>query len=191
MADSQSNEVQHIVQGSISFRQYCSGCHSIQRQSYEDLARLAGWNDKAAKKQLMLSSSTQITERNLSALPDESAKASFGIVPPDLSLYVTQHGPKYLYHFLTGFYPDQHARFGVNNKVAHNTLMPDILGPLQNTMSKESYHKLVSELVSYLSYTSDPSTIDREGIGVGVLVFLSLLLALCWLLKKEYWRDVE
>jgi ubiquinol-cytochrome c reductase cytochrome c1 subunit len=38
---------------------------------------------------------------------------------------------------------------------------------------------------------AEPSQLQRKTIGVYTIAFLIILLLLCILLKKEYWRDVH
>jgi ubiquinol-cytochrome c reductase cytochrome c1 subunit len=45
--------------------------------------------------------------------------------------------------------------------------------------------------VNFLSYMAEPERTKRSQIGILVLLFLLLLLAPAWLLKKEYWKDVH
>ncbi|GGP27743.1 cytochrome c1 [Silvimonas amylolytica] len=54
------------------------------------------------------------------------------------------------------------------------------------------YDKRVGDLVNFMVYMSEPSQIHREQIGYAVLLFLLFVLfPLVYLLKKDYWKDVE
>jgi len=37
----------------------------------------------------------------------------------------------------------------------------------------------------------DPAQLERQSIGLWVVLFLLLLTALAMMLKKEYWKDVH
>ena len=37
----------------------------------------------------------------------------------------------------------------------------------------------------------EPAALQRSSIGVWVVLFLALLTFLSWLVKHEYWKDVE
>jgi ubiquinol-cytochrome c reductase cytochrome c1 subunit len=49
----------------------------------------------------------------------------------------------------------------------------------------------VRDLSAFLQYVGEPSALQRESIGVWVILFLSAFTLLAWLLKTEYWRDVH
>ncbi|GGP23497.1 cytochrome c1 [Silvimonas iriomotensis] len=54
------------------------------------------------------------------------------------------------------------------------------------------YDKRVGDLVNFMVYMSEPAQIHREQIGYAVLLFLLFVLfPLVYLLKKDYWKDVE
>ena len=49
----------------------------------------------------------------------------------------------------------------------------------------------VNDLVNFLVYVGDPVQLERQRIGKYVIIFLLLFLVIAYLLKKEYWRDVD
>jgi ubiquinol-cytochrome c reductase cytochrome c1 subunit len=59
------------------------------------------------------------------------------------------------------------------------------------TLSKVEYEKFASDLVNYLDYISEPVKSDRINIGLVVLIFLGLLFALVYSLKRDYWKEVH
>jgi len=58
------------------------------------------------------------------------------------------------------------------------------------SMSPLEFDTAMRDLTNYLAYMAEPAGLKRVKIGFWVLSFLSILLALTWLLKNEYWRDV-
>lgn len=42
-----------------------------------------------------------------------------------------------------------------------------------------------------MSYAAEPGKSLRMGIGPKAIMYLLLLLVLCYFLKKEFWRDVH
>jgi len=180
-----------IAHGAQLYRQYCSSCHSIRQQSYKQIGNRVGWSDTEIRQKLFLPDSVSLFSANQAMMPDTLAKETFGVIPPDLSLYVTQHGKASTYQFLNSFYSDPLAKFGANNYVVPNISMPNVLGPLKNSMKDHDYKALLVDVVNYLNFSSDPSQHERESIGLWVLFFLVVFFILVWLLKKEYWRDVH
>ena len=49
----------------------------------------------------------------------------------------------------------------------------------------------VRDLVAYLQWMGEPAQGTRVRIGVGVLVFLGLLIVITWRLNSAYWRTVH
>jgi len=53
------------------------------------------------------------------------------------------------------------------------------------------YDQLVADLVNYMTFMSEPARDDRITTGLYVLIVISILVALTYALKKEYWKDVH
>ena len=52
------------------------------------------------------------------------------------------------------------------------------------------YDETVADLVAYLQWMSEPSAAKRVRIGVGVLIFLGLLIVITWRLNASFWKNV-
>jgi glutaredoxin len=150
------------------------------------------------------------------AMPPES-KDWFGKQPPDLSLISRVRGPNWIYTYLKSFYLDESRPVGWNNTVFPNVSMPNPLWQLQGlqhaefgkpdstgerpvlglkitqpgTLDAQGYDRAARDITAFLEYAGEPAALKRQSIGVWVVLFLALLTFLAWLLKKEYWRDVE
>ncbi|HET9404410.1 MAG TPA: cytochrome c1 [Burkholderiales bacterium] len=59
------------------------------------------------------------------------------------------------------------------------------------TLKPAEYDRLVADLVNFLSYVGEPAKQLRTQLGIYVLMFLGVLFALAYALKKEYWKDVH
>jgi ubiquinol-cytochrome c reductase cytochrome c1 subunit len=55
----------------------------------------------------------------------------------------------------------------------------------------EEFHQVVGDIVNFLVWAGEPMQLERERLGVYVILFLLVFLLLTVLLKKEYWRDVH
>ena len=42
-----------------------------------------------------------------------------------------------------------------------------------------------------MAYAAEPGRLERQQLGVKVMLFLLVFTFLAYLLKKEYWRDVH
>jgi ubiquinol-cytochrome c reductase cytochrome c1 subunit len=53
------------------------------------------------------------------------------------------------------------------------------------------YDEFVRDTVNFLQYVGDPTQLQREGIGLWVVLFLLMFTGFAYMLKKEYWKDVR
>jgi ubiquinol-cytochrome c reductase cytochrome c1 subunit len=213
------NNQASLQDGARTYFQYCSGCHSIQFMRYNRMGKDIGLSDAEIKSTMMFTTD-KIGELIKVSMPKKDAKRWFGNAPPDLSVISRSRGVDWLYSYLRGFYLDPARQFGVNNTVFNNVAMPHVLWELQGFMkpvyethtdaagnerktitgmeqamagaqSAEEYDETVRNLVNFLSYVGEPIQVERQRLGVYVLIFLGILLVFVYLLKKEYWREVH
>ena len=59
------------------------------------------------------------------------------------------------------------------------------------TLSGVQYEAFVADLVNYLDYMSEPVKNERINIGIVVLIFLGVLFAFVYALKRDYWSDLH
>jgi ubiquinol-cytochrome c reductase cytochrome b subunit len=57
------------------------------------------------------------------------------------------------------------------------------------SLTPKEYDEVVYDLSNFLYYTADPSRLDRERIGVYVLLFLAFFFIFTWLLGREYTKE--
>jgi ubiquinol-cytochrome c reductase cytochrome c1 subunit len=63
---------------------------------------------------------------------------------------------------------------------------PGIVGSL----TPAQYDDFVRDTVNFLQYVSDPTQVQRQSLGIWVVLFLLMFTGIAYLLKKEYWKDV-
>lgn len=202
-----------MQRGAALFMNYCSGCHSLGLQRYSRMAEDIGLTEEQVMGNLVFTDA-KFGETMMSAMPAAHAEEWFGTAPPDLSL-VTRNkpgGPDWTYTFLKSFYLDDTRDSGWNNTVLAGSSMPHVLWELQGlqrpildanghverlemagsgSQSPEEYDRTVRDLTNFLNYVGEPSAAKRRALGVWVIAFLSILTVLTWLLKQEYWKDVD
>ena len=148
--------------------------------------------------------------------PSDSEKW-FGRAPPDLSLTARERGADWVYSYLLTFYLDPSRATGVNNLVLPGASMPHVLGDLQGWQAKvdaapdahgghgkpqlelvqkgsltpAEYKDFVGDLTNFMVYAAEPGRNARMALGFPVLAFTVIFGILCWLLKREYWKDVH
>jgi ubiquinol-cytochrome c reductase cytochrome c1 subunit len=59
------------------------------------------------------------------------------------------------------------------------------------TLDERQYDEAVADLVAYLQWMGEPAQGTRVRIGVGVLLYLGLLVLITWRLSAAYWRSVN
>ncbi len=153
-------------------------------------------------------------------MTESYAKEAFGVVPPNLSLISRVRGASWLYSYLKGFYLDPSREpIGVNNTVFADVGMPHVLWDLQGfqvpvyktertangetrtierleiavpgEQSPEEYDRTVADLVNFLVYLGEPARLERQRLGIWVILFLVTFTIIAYFLKREYWKDVH
>ncbi len=61
----------------------------------------------------------------------------------------------------------------------------------QGSLSPKEFDRLVTDLVGFMAYVAEPMKMERQRVGVWVILFLIFFAGLAYLLKKEFWRDVH
>ena len=139
-------------------------------------------------------------------------------MPPDLSLIARVRGSDWIYTYLKSFYLDESRPLGWNNKLFPNASMPNVLWELQGLQhaefgeadkatgerpvlglkvtqpgqqNAEEFNRSVRDITAFLEYAAEPAALKRQSIGVWVILFLAIFTILAYLLKLEYWRDVD
>ncbi len=208
-----------LQNGAKLFVNYCMGCHSLEHQRYNRMARDIGLTEDQVKDNLIFTGA-KIGDLMKNAMPKSDAKRWFGVTPPDLTLIARSRGVDYLFTYLQTFYLDPTRPFGVNNAVFPNAGMPHVLWQLQGmqkpvyevhkdhdghetkvlkefelvqpgSMSPPEFREAMVDLVNFLSYVGEPIQLVRQQIGIWVVLFLALASVVFYLLKKEYWKDVH
>ena len=189
-ANTNISDTDSLQNGAKLFMNYCSGCHAISFMRYNRIAEDLSLSDSMVAEHLMFAGEKP-GDTITTTMPKEAATKWFGGPPPDLSLVARSKGTDWIYTYLRSFYEDESKIFGVNNKVLENASMPDALWSLKKAKSEAEFNQDVRDITNFLDYVGEPAKLIRTSLGVWVLLFLSVLLVLTVLLKKEYWKDVK
>jgi ubiquinol-cytochrome c reductase cytochrome c1 subunit len=186
-----------LQRGAQLFMNHCVGCHSLKYLRYENMAQDIGIVDMdgkvlgdVLKKNLMFSGDKE-TDRIDTAMSKQDGVNWFGMAPPDLSLVARSRGADWLYTYLRSFYQDDKRPWGVNNLIFPDVAMPHVLLELQGKLNPQQYDQAVQDLVNFLVYAGEPVQETRKNLGVWVLLFLGVFFVFTFLLKQEYWKDVQ
>lgn len=205
-----------LQRGAKLFFNYCVGCHSLKYVRYSRLASDLGLSEEEVMTNLNFTGA-KFGEPVISHMPADDAKTWFGKDPPDLSLEARAKGVDFIFNYLNSFYLDPTRPVGWNNTVFPNASMPNPLWELQGLqtavhseaapgqeavveklqistpgrMSPEEFRGATRDLTAFLEYAAEPAALERQSIGVWVILFLAGLTFLLYLLKHEYWKDVH
>ncbi|TWI00230.1 ubiquinol-cytochrome c reductase cytochrome c1 subunit [Luteimonas cucumeris] len=205
-----------LQRGAQLYMNYCSGCHSLKYLRYSRMAEDLGLSEEEVMNNLNFTGA-KFGEHILVNMPADGATKWFGKMPPDLSVISRVRGSDWIYTYLKSFYLDETRPLGWNNQLFPNASMPNPLWELQGLQHAElgkpdatgerhverlvipqpgaqdaqQFSQTVRDITAFLEYAGEPAALKRQSLGVWVILFLALFTFIAWLLKKEYWRDVE
>jgi ubiquinol-cytochrome c reductase cytochrome c1 subunit len=195
----------------------CSNCHSFHQLYYRDLEGIGLSADDVKA----LAAAVQVTDGPndqgemfkrqgkpsdpfKQPFPNEQAArfANNGALPPDLSLIVKarEGGPDYVYSILTGFKEapkSMHMNAGMNYDTAFPGNQIAMPPPLQDGTvtytdgTKATIDQEAHDVVTFLTWLSNPELEARHRLGVKVLIFLVIFTGLLYLVKRKVWADVH
>ncbi|QQP98088.1 cytochrome c1 [Lysobacter enzymogenes] len=211
------NDRASLQRGAQLYMNYCSGCHSLKYLRYSRMAEDLGLTEDEVMNNLNFTGA-KFGEQIQVSLTPEHANQWFGKMPPDLSLITRVRGSDWVYTYLNQFYLDETRPLGWNNKLFPNASMPNPLWELQGLQHAEygeadkatgdrpvhglkieqpgkldadGFRTATRDITAFLEYAGEPAALKRQSLGVWVILFLALFTFLAYLLKTEYWRDVE
>jgi ubiquinol-cytochrome c reductase cytochrome c1 subunit len=198
------------------YSEICANCHSIKEAYYRDLVGIG-----LSQEQIVATASSvtvptigddgQPSERP--ALPSDHFRSPFpneaaartamnGAYPPDLSVIekAREGGADYIYALLTG-YSDPPAGMKMGENLNYNKYFPGnqiaMLQPLHDGQvsyadgTPTSVGQMAKDVVTFLSYISNPEMEVRKRMGVKIVLFLVMLTGLTYAVKRKVWAGVE
>ena len=212
--------VASVQRGARDFMNYCSGCHSMKYLRYSRMGEDLNIPEDLLKKNLMFTSEKP-GDSIASAMPEVSkdwfgrqppdlsletkARGSDWVYTYLQSFYLDPKRPFGVNNdLLPGLsMPDVFGNLqGWQVKVeatkaeGENIKGAEESGPLfeivqPGEMSPADFKEFSRDLTNFMAYAAEPVKSERQHYGLRVMVYLVVLLALCMMLKKEFWRDVH
>ncbi|HEX4571405.1 MAG TPA: cytochrome c1 [Dongiaceae bacterium] len=206
-----------VQRGFQVYKEICSACHSLNLVHYRDLQAI-GFSEDQVKQ---IAAGVQVTDGPNDAgemferpgKPSDPFKAPFpndnaaraannGALPPDLSLMdkARPGGPDHIYGIMTGFVT---APAGVTvaqgmyyNEYfpGHQIAMPPPLSDDAVTYAdgtKATVDQMAYDVSNFLAWTAEPKLEERHLIGVKSVLFLIVLTALLYGVKRKIWAAVH
>ena len=201
------------------YKEICSNCHSLNLLSYRNLAQIDFSQDEI--KQIAASvqvpgepdDSGNPTERAgrpsdhfHPPFPNEQAAraANNGALPPDLSLMckAREGGPDHIFGIMTG-YGEPPAGFKLNDGMNYNKYfeagaqqiaMPPPLSDGAVTFAdgtQATVPQMAHDVATFLCWAAEPNLEARHQTGIKTILFLIVLTALLYAVKRKVWADVH
>jgi len=207
-----------LQRGYQVYKEVCSACHPVKHLYYRDLTHLGYSEDQvkgiAAQYQVTDGPNDQGDMYQRPAKPsdpivgpfanDQAARAANnGALPPDLSLIVKQRegGPDYVYSILTGF-KDAPKDFKMQPNMNYNEYFPghQIAMPPPLTTdgqltfadgTKATVPQMAHDVVTFLSWASEPNLDERHRMGAKVILFLVIAAGIFYAAKRRIWAALH
>ncbi len=199
------------------FNEVCASCHSLRQVAYRNLLDIDftvdevkafaaefevedGPNDEGE----MYTRPALLSDRFVPPFAnDNAARAALnGALPPDLSLIVKARrgGPDYLYGLLTEYVEDP-KDFPLMDGMSYNEYFPGhqiaMVPPLEDETveypdgTKATLDQQSRDLVVFLTWAASPELEERKSLGVKTIIFLIVLTAMLYALKRRIWADIH
>jgi len=62
---------------------------------------------------------------------------------------------------------------------------------IEGSMTGAEFDQAMYDLTNFMSYMADPVKLERERLGIFVLIFVAIFFVFAYLLNREYWKDVH
>jgi len=199
------------------YRDVCSACHGLKQVYYRHL-RDIGFSEDEVK---AIAAAVEVTDGpndagdmfQRPARPSDRFKSPFanenaaragnnGAYPVDLSLVVKARvgGADYLYALLTG-YSDPPAGVKLNEGMHFNKFfpgnqiaMPQPINADQVTYAdgtKATVEQMAKDVTTFLAWAAEPELEARKRLGMKVVIFLIVLSALLFAVKRKVWANIH
>ncbi len=80
---------------------------------------------------------------------------------------------------------------GEDGKPVVTTTFKEFEPGVVGTLTPQQFDEFARDTVNFLQYVSDPTQLERQGLGIWVVLFLLMFTGIAYMLKKEYWKDVH
>jgi len=207
-----------LRRGHQVYQEVCSSCHGLSLVAYRNLMDI-GFSEEEAKEIAaenevedgpndegeMFTRPAKLSDRFVAPFPNEQAArySNNGAYPPDLSLMVKARkgGADYLYGVLTGY--EDEAPEGVemmdgmyfnHSFPGHQIAMPQPI--YEDSVEYEdgtpaTVAQMSKDVTTFLAWTAEPELEERKSLGIKALIFVLLLTALLYAVKRRIWSKLH
>ena len=200
------------------YLEVCASCHSLNLVAYRHLGGVgfAAEEIKAIAAEFevedgpneegdMFSRTARPTDNFPAPFANDQAArvANGGALPPDLSVInkARKGGADYLYSLLSGYREEAPQGFELMEGMSYNDYfrghqiaMPPPLaedGVEYADGTKASVEQMATDVTTFLEWAGEPNMEERKRLGIKVLLFLLVLTAMLYALKRKIWADLH
>lgn len=206
-----------LKRGSQIFFEVCNGCHSLNMVAYRNLMDID--IDEEAVKALaseyevkdgpdeegeMFMRPARLSDRIVPPFANEKASrfANGGAFPPDMSVITKARvgGPDYIYSLLVGYKDEAPEGFDLAESTYYNTYYPGhqifMAPPLSDDAveyedgTPATLDQHARDIVTFLAWSAEPELEERKALGVKVMLYLIVLTAMLYALKRRIWNRI-
>jgi ubiquinol-cytochrome c reductase cytochrome c1 subunit len=210
-----------LQRGFQVYKEVCAACHSLKLVSFRTLSDIGFTEQEVKAIASGYEAPTiddktgESTTRK--ALPADYFPSPFansvqaklannGKAPPDLSLIVkARHGGEhYIHHLLSTGYQEKTPAImkdKLSDVTHYNPYYPGAViamaPPLQPDQvtyadgTKATVDQMSQDVTAFLAWTAEPKLIDRKRMGLGVILFLTLMVGITFVSYRRVWKDVH
>ena len=200
------------------YREVCASCHGMGLIAFRNLQDIGfapeqvaefaagyevqdGPNDEGE----MFMRAARASDRFPSPFPNEQAArfANGGAYPPDLSLITKARlgGANYVYALMTGYQDPPPEGVTLMPGMNYNTYFAGhqigMAPPLSDGRveyadgTEATVPQMAKDVVTFLSWAAEPELEERKRLGIKVMLFLIVLTAMLYAVKRRFWADVH
>jgi ubiquinol-cytochrome c reductase cytochrome c1 subunit len=198
------------------YQEVCAACHSLKLVAYRNLSGIGLSEDQikaiAAEVEVtdgpndegeMFQRPARPSDRFVKPFANDNAAraANNGALPPDLSLMVKARkgGADYLHALLTGYKEEPPAGIKLSEGMNYNLYFPGnqiaMAPPVADDAveyadgTKATADQIATDIATFLAWAAEPELEERKRLGIKVLLFLIVLTAMMYALKRQIWSD--
>ena len=206
-----------LQRGAQVYLEVCASCHSIEMIYYRNLVDI-GFDESAAKEIAseyevkdgpddegeMFMRPARLSDRFASPFENENAarSANGGSFPPDFSVITKARkgGADYIYGLMTGYLEDAPEGFELSDGTHYNKYFPGhqifMSPPLFDEAveykdgTEPTLDQHAKDISAFLAWAASPELEERKRLGVKVILYLLVLTAMFYALKRRIWNRI-
>lgn len=207
-----------LRRGHQVYSEVCSGCHGLGLVAYRNLMDI-GFSEEEAKEIAaeaviedgpneegeMYDRPGKLSDHFVAPFQNDQAARYYnnGALPPDLSLIVKARkgGADYIYGLMTGYEEEAPENIEMMEGMSYNRAFPGHQTAMPQPLYEDlveyadgkpaSIDQMAKDISIFLAWTAEPELEERKSLGIKVLLFMILLTAMLYAVKRRIWSKLR